>query len=189
MICKFIMAKGKIQRKIIAGGLTVCFTFCAQVIFSQTLQTITDKKDILIGEQIKLTIKAPTGSNSLTKWLAIPDSIPHFEIVETGKPDTTNFKDDSKAIEQTITFTSFDSGRWTFPALPVEFAGAGGNGTQIVSSDSFLVNVSYSQADSTNQLRDIKPIIKVSIFDFFWLYIAGGVLLLLLIVFLLYRYF
>ena len=183
------MAKGKIQRKIIASGLTVCFTFCMQFIFSQTLQTITDKKDILIGEQIKLTIKEPTGSNSLTKWLVIPDSIPHFEIVETGKPDTINFKDDSKAIEQTITFTSFDSGRWTFPALPVEFAGAAGQAPQIVNTDSFFVNVSYSPPDSTNQLRDIKPIIKVSVFDFFWLYIAGGVLLLLLIFFLLYRYF
>ena len=185
------MAKGKIQRKIIAGGLTVCFTFCAQVIFSQTLQTITNKKDILIGEQIKLTIKTPLPLNggSLTKWLTVPDSIPHFEIIETGKPDTINFKDDSKAIEQTITFTSFDSGKWVFPALPVEFTGAAGQAPQIVNTDSFFVNVSYAPADSTNQLRDIKPIIKVSVFDFFWLYIAGGVFVLLLIGFLAYRYF
>ncbi len=185
------MTKGKIQRKIIAGGLTVCFTFCVQFIFCQSLQTITDKKDILIGEQIKLTIKTPLplNANSLTKWLVIPDSIPHFEIVETGKLDTTDFKDNSKAVEQTIIFTSFDSGSWVFPALPVEFAGAAGQATQIINTDSFLVNVSYAPADSTNQLRDIKPIIKVSVFDFFWLYIAGGVLLLLLISFLLYLYF
>jgi hypothetical protein len=185
------MAKGKINRIWIAGGLTVCFTFCAQFIFCQTLQTITDKKDILIGEQIKLTIKTPLplNSNALTKWLVLPDSIPHFEIVETGKPDTTNFKDDSKAIEQTITFTSFDSGKWVFPSLPVEFAGAGGQAAQIVNSDSFYVNVGYAPADSTNQLRDIKPIISVSVFDYFWIYVAGGVLLLLLIAFLLYRYF
>lgn len=176
---------------VLPAGLTVCFTFCVQFIFCQSLQTITDKKDILIGEQIKLTIKTPLplNANSLTKWLVIPDSIPHFEIVETGKLDTTDFKDNSKAVEQTIIFTSFDSGSWVFPALPVEFAGAVGQVPQIVNTDSFLVNVSYSPADSTNQLRDIKPIIKVSVFDFFWLYIAGGILLLLLIVFLLYLYF
>lgn len=180
----------KSYRNFKRAGLTVCFSFCVQFIFCQTLQTITDKKDILIGEQIKLTIKTPLplNSNSLTKWLIIPDSIPHFEIVEMGKPDTTNFKDDSKAIEQTIIFTSFDSGRWAFPSLPVEFAGAGGQPPQIVNSDSFFINVSYSPADSTNQLRDIKPIIKVSVFDFFWIYVAGGVLLLLLFIFLLYRY-
>jgi hypothetical protein len=185
------MVKRKISRKLFAGGLTVCFSFCVQIGFSQALQTITDKKDILIGEQIKLTIKLPLPLNSvgLNKWLVIPDSIPHFDIVETGKPDTTNFKDDSRAIEQTITITSFDSGRWVFPALPVEFLGAAGQSPQILRTDSFFVNVSYSPADSTNQLRDIKPIIKVSVTDLFWYYIIGGVVLLLLIIYLVYRYF
>jgi len=177
----------KNYRNVMHAGLTVCFTFCVQFIFCQTLQTITDKKDILIGEQIKLTLKSPM--DGLIKWIVLPDSIPHFEIVEAAKPDTINFKDDSKTIEQTITITSFDSGRWIFPSLPVEFSGAAGQGAKIVNSDSFFVNVSYAPADSTNQLRDIKPIIKVSVFDFFWLYIAGGVLVLLLVIFLLYRYF
>ncbi|MFM6925291.1 MAG: hypothetical protein ACKOU7_07285, partial [Ferruginibacter sp.] len=179
------------QRSVRYAGLTACLTLCVQFIFCQTLQTITDKKDILIGEQIKITIKTPLplNSNALTKWLVLPDSIPHFEIVETGKPDTTHFKDDSKAIEQTIIVTSFDSGRWVFPALPVEFAGAAGQAPQTVKSDSFYVNVGYTPADSTNELRDIKPIIKVSVIDYFWFYIVAGVLLLLLIAFLLYRYF
>ncbi|MFZ1452400.1 MAG: hypothetical protein WAT20_06830 [Ferruginibacter sp.] len=181
------MVKEKINRIWIAGGLTACFSFIMQFSFCQKLQTITDKKDILIGEQIKLTLKAPM--DGLTKWIVLPDSIPHFEIVEATKPDTVTFKDDSKAIEQTITVTSFDSGSWTFPALPVEFAGLAGNAPRIVNTDPFNVHVLYAPADSTNQLRDIKPIIKVSVFDFFWLYIAAGVLLLLLIIFLLYRYF
>jgi hypothetical protein len=185
------MTKGKISRKIVIGGLVIWFSFCVQFCFCQTVQTITDKKDILIGEQIKLTIKAPLPLNGavLNKWFTIPDSIPHFDIVESGKTDTTNFKDDSKSIEQTITITSFDSGRWVFPALPVEFSGAAGQTSQIIQTDSFFVNVSYSPPDSTNQLRDIKPIIAVSVIDYFWYYIIGGSLLLLAIIYLLYRYF
>jgi hypothetical protein len=179
-----IMVKEKINRILIAGVLTACFSFFIQFVFCQKLQTITDKKDILIGEQIKLTIKAPL--NGLNKWIVLPDSIPHFDIVEAANPDTVNFKDDSKAIEQTITLTSFDSGRWVFPALPVEFAGAA---PQLINTDSFYVNVSYAPADSTNQLRDIKPIMKVSVLDLFWYYIIGGAVLLLLIIYLLYRYF
>jgi hypothetical protein len=161
-----------------------------QFAFCQTLQTITDTKDILIGGQFKLTVKAPLPLNSgnLTQWLAFPDSIPHFEIVESGKIDTVHFKDDSKAIEQTFTITSFDSGTWVFPAMPVEFAGAATQAPKVVKTDSFLVRVSYL-ADSTSQLRDIKPIIQVSVVNYLWLYIAGGVLLFLLIAFLLYRYF
>ena len=172
--------------------LTVCFSFCMQLGFGQSVQTITDKKDILIGEQIKLTIKTSLPFNNSAgsnKGLIIPESIPHFDIVETGKPDTTNFKDDSKTVEQIITITSFDSGRWVFPALPLAFAGAAGQSPQIIQTDSFFVNVSYSPADTTNQLRDIKPIIKVTITDYFWYYIIGGSVLLLLIIYLLYRYF
>ncbi len=181
------MTSKKNHWNVIRAGLTVCFSFCMQLVICQTLQTITDKKDILIGEQIKLTIKSPM--DGLTKWVVLPDSIPHFDIVESTKPDTVNFKDDSKAIEQTIIITSFDSGRWVFPALPVQFAGTAGQAPQIVKTDSFYVNVSYAPADSTNQLRDIKPIIKVTVFDFFWLYISGGVLLLLLLIILLYWFF
>jgi hypothetical protein len=177
----------KKHRNLMHLGLTICFSFFLQLAFCQKLQTITDKKDILIGEQIKLTLKAPL--NGLNKWIVLPDSIPHFEIVEAAKPDTINFKDDSKAIEQTITITSFDSGSWVFPPLPVEFDGVGGQPSQTVNTDSFLVNVAYAPADSTNQLRDIKPIMKVSLLDLFWVYMAGGILVLLIIIYLLYRYF
>lgn len=185
------MTKGTISRKIRTGGLTACLYFYVQSGFCQTVQTFTDKKDILIGAQIKLTIKTalPVNTPGLTKWLVIPDSIPHFEVVERVKADTTHFKDSSKAIEQTIIITSFDSGRWVFPALPVEFAGAAGEPAQILQTDSFYVNVSYSPPDSTDQLRDIKPIIPVTLTPYLRYYIIGGSLLLLLVIYLLYRYF
>lgn len=170
--------------------LTACFSFCMQFGFSQVVQTITDRKDILIGEQIKLSIKATVpASATLNNWARFPDSIPHFDIVEAAKPDTSDFKDDSKVIEQTIIITSFDSGRWLFPALPVQFAGAAGQPPRILLTDSFYVNVGYSPADSSNELRDIKPIINVSIIDYKLYFIIGGIVLLLLIIYLLYRYF
>lgn len=175
---------------LIRAGLTACFSFCMQFGFSQVVQTITDRKDILIGEQIKLTIKATIPlSATLNNWAKFPDSIAHFEIVEAAKPDTSSFKDDSKVIEQTIIITSFDSGRWLFPAMPVQFAGAAGQPPRILQTDSFYVNVAYSPVDSTNELRDIKPIINVSVFDYKLYFIIGGVILLLLIILLLYRYF
>jgi hypothetical protein len=155
------------------------------------VQTITDRKDILIGEQIELKIKTkiPLASAGKMSGLSIPDSIPHFEIIETSKIDTIEFEDNSKSIEQTIIFTSFDSGKWIFPALPINFAVVAGQPLQKFQTDSFFVNVSYSPPDSTNQLRDIKPIIKVSLSDYTWYYIIGGSILLLIIVILLYRYF
>ena len=184
------MLKRKSLERVLCIGLTACFSFCMHFGFSQTVQTITDTKNILIGEQIKLKIKAtlPFNTAALNKWLIIPEAIPHFDIVDAGKADTVNFKDDSKTIEQTITITSFDSGRWVFPALPLEFSATAGQSAKTISSDSFYVNVSYSAADSTGELRDIKPIMKVSVTDYFWYYIIGGAVLLLLLIYLLYRY-
>lgn len=184
------MTSKKNSWNLICAGLTACFSFCMQFGFSQVVQTITDRKDILIGEQIKLTIKAtvPT-SATLNNWAKFPDSIPHFDIVEAARPDTSDFKDNSKVIEQTIMITSFDSGRWLFPAMPVQFAGAAGQPPRILQTDSFYVNVGYSPADSTNELRDIKPIINVSVIDYRIYFIIGGIVLALLIIYLLYRYF
>lgn len=178
------MLKGKIRTQILSVGITASFSFLATPCFSQSVQTITDRKDILIGEQIKLKIKAilPHGFNKPVKWISIPDSITHFEIVDAGKTDTVSYKDDTKAIEQTLVFTSFDSGRWVFPSLPFSLAQAQ------FQTDSFAVNVSYAPPDSTNQLRDIKPIINVTVTDYTWYYIIGGAILLLLVIYLLYRY-
>ena len=179
----------KNYRNVLRVGLAVWFSFCVQCCFSQTVQTITDKKDILIGEQIKLTLTAPLPLNAgKIKSLTITDSIAHFEIVEAGKLDTIDLGGNIPAIEQSFIITSFDSGRWMFPSLPVEFDVAG-QSPETLLTDSFFVNVSYSPPDSTNQLRDIKPIITVSVIDYFWYYIIGGSLLLLVIIYLLYRYF
>lgn len=171
-------------------GLTVCFSFFIQFVFCQQVRTSTDRKDILIGEQIKLTLTTPLPLNAgpITKNLTVADSIPHFEIVEAGKVDTIDLGGNTPAIQQSFMITSFDSGRWLFPSVPVEFDMTGYS-PETLMTDSFYVNVSYAPADTTNQLRDIKPIIKVTVLDLFWVYIAGGGVLLLLIIYLLYRYF
>lgn len=169
----------------------ICFSFGMQFVFCQALQTITGKKDILIGEQIDLKIKAslPIDHAGINKWLVIPQSLPHFDIVSISKVDSFYFKDDSKVVEQTITFTSFDSGRWIFPSFAIEFRGNAGKSARVIQTDSFYVNVSYSPPDSTNQLRDIKPIIRVSVTGYFWYYIIGAAVFLLVVIWLLYRYF
>lgn len=185
------MLKRKTRWKIWYIGLTVSFSFPGLTCLSQQVQTFTDKHDILIGEQVKLKVKTtlPPGFNRQFSWFSVPDSIPHFEIVETGKADTVSYKDDSKAIEQTIIFTSFDSGRWAFPQLMLNFKPAKGDTTFTLFTDSVIVNVSYAPPDSTNRLRDIKPIIKVSVTSYLWYYIGGGMLLLLVAAFFLWRYF
>ena len=170
--------------------IACCLVPIASFSQSPSVQTTTDKNSILIGEQIKVTIKANFRPGLFNiHWLTLPDSIPHFEVVDLTKADTINYKDNSKAIEQTITFTSFDSGKWTIPAFPISFDPLVTDSTLHLVTDPIPVVVMYSPPDSTNQLRDIKPIMDVNISDYTWYYVAGGILLLCVIGYFVWRYF
>lgn len=154
---------------------------------AQALKTYIDKNNILIGEHIHVEIKLSLASSSYRVDFGIPDSIPHFDIIEQNKYDTLD-ENGVYSLRQTITFTSFDSGIWKFPAFPITISSPN-KAVQKSFSDSVLIQVGYSPADSTGELRDIKPVMEVFVVDRSWIYIAAGILLLLLLAFVLYRYF
>jgi len=172
--------------QITLGLILFSFVTVAQ---SPSVKTFVDKSDILIGEQIKYKVSAsfPDGVFKV-HWFTMPDSVTHFEVVERSKIDTTA-ENNTTLLEQTITLTSFDSGRWNIPAFIINFDPIKDDTTLNIFTDSIPVNVGYAAADSSNQLRDIKPIMEVSIKNYLWYYIAGGVLLTLIIAMLLWRYF
>jgi hypothetical protein len=108
----------------------------------------------------------------------MPENVPHFDIVDPGKFDTTG-DNGSYSLHREIVFTSFDSGAWHIPSFPVTLVK--NNSYKKFLTDSVLVNVGYSPADSTNQLRDIKPVMEVAEPDYFWYYVAAALLALLII--------
>jgi hypothetical protein len=112
-----------------------------------------DRDQILIGEPIKLTfeVRIPMGQ-SLT-WFKL-DSIPHFEIIEKGKADTTD-NIDGKQYHQELIITSFDSGMVAIPPMIINV------GNKSYATDSIPVEVSYAQLDISKDYRDIKEIEEV----------------------------
>ncbi len=184
------MPKGNIKRRcLLLAGLMICFSFLVHPGYGQQVQTITDKKDILIGEQFRIKFRADFATGScMATWPALPDSIPHFDIIDKGKLDSVQ-ESGNTVLEQTIILTSFDSGRWTFPSFPVNLNPVRDDTTFHLLTDSLAINVSYSPADTSSQLRDIKPLMQVSVTNYTWYYVIGGALLLLLVLFLVYRYF
>lgn len=171
--------------------VTVIFIFFSFIVTAQSpsVKTVVDKNDILIGEQIKYKVTAtfPDGVFKV-RWFNIPDSVAHFEVVERSKIDTSS-ENNTILLEQTFTITSFDSGTWNTPAFRINFDPIKDDTSINIFTDSIAINVGYAVADSTNQLRDIKPIMDVTINSYLWYYIAGGILLLLIIGFFLFRYF
>ena len=153
----------------------------------QALKTYIDKNRILIGEHIRYEVKLNLASSSYKVDFGIPDSIPHFDIIEQNKYDTVD-EHGVYTLRQTILFTSFDSGIWKLPAFPVTISYPNKSPVKAL-TDSVLIQVGYSPADSTNELRDIKPVMDVFVVDRTWIYVAVGILLLIILAIVLYRYF
>jgi hypothetical protein len=121
----------------------------AQVLARATL----DRDSILIGEPLKLSLdlRAPLGQP--IDWFAL-DTIPHFEFIEKGKVDTSD-DIDGKAVQQVITLTSFDSGNWVIPPLPVTIAG------RTYFTDSIPIKVAWAPFNPEEEYHDIKSITEV----------------------------
>lgn len=132
------------------------FLFFFSFSYSQTVsvKATINRDKIMIGEPIELKLEAnvPTGMDA--KWFPL-DTIAHFEFVDKGKIDTT-ITPDFKGYTQTLTITSFDSGRWSISSFPLAI------GNKEYLTDSLAVSVAYSNFDPNQDYHDIKDIMEVS---------------------------
>ena len=181
------MINRKIQRLVIVW-MAVLSGFSINLAYSQSIKTSIDRQDILIGEPInyKLLFTFPTSDYQIE--FNVPDSIEHFEILDKIKSDSTD-KKGNYLVFQNIRFTSWDSGRWAIPSFAVKIRNAATNSRYTLNTDQLLINVGYAPADSTGELRDIKPVMDVFYIDNSWIYIAAAVLTAIILLVILYRYF
>lgn len=133
------------------------FLFSAIISYSQdkiTIKSTIDKNNIVIGEQIHLNFEADFPLREPMRFFTI-DSIPHFEILERKKIDTIDNNEGIK-LSQSLTLTSFDSGRWVIPSLELP-------GDKPLFTDTIPVNVGFSPFDPGQDYHDIKDIINVQV--------------------------
>jgi len=84
-----------------------------------SLRAIVDRNRILLGEQLQLTINLEySKAKNQVKWMIVPDSLNHLEVLERGSVDSTQ-RDGKTRISQTLVLTGFDSGHWVIPSFAV----------------------------------------------------------------------
>lgn len=152
--------------------LLACKTGLAQSV--QAGATV-DRKSILIGEPIRLTLTADIPETEQIRFFTI-DTLPHFEILDRPKIDTSNTSGGT-ILKQVLVITSFDSGHWVIPALSL--------GPRLL-TDSIPVDVAFTDFDTTRPYHDIAEILDVDLKDedpywWMWYAIGGAVLLLVLL--------
>ncbi len=112
-----------------------------------------DRNKILIGEPIQLRLDVEIPQNTAMGWFHL-DTLPHFQFITRNAIDTQN---NARTIlfKQFVTITSFDSGSWVIPQLPLTV----GNNRYL--TDSIPVTVDYSPMDPNQPYHDIKDILEV----------------------------
>ena len=142
-----------------------------------------DAKQIMVGDQVRLFIEVQNNpSESRLQWAVIPDSFNNLEVVEKGKIDTLK-SGDRVTYKQRLLITGFDSGVFKIPAFV--FPVIPNNGTPYtVQTDSFDLLVQTVAVDTTKAFKGIKGIIQVksSWLDYL-LYIIGGIVFLVLVIY------
>ncbi len=145
-------------------------------LFSQrsSVSATVSKEKILIGEQVQLYLKAVVSKPGPFTWFVI-DTFPHFEILQQSKIDS-QLTSEGLFLQQTITLTSWDSGRWFIPAFP--FANT--------KTKPVMVTVGYTQMAPDQPYNDIKDIIEVEkpfASNWYWYLVGIAVLVALFLLF------
>ncbi|MGZ8551110.1 MAG: hypothetical protein ACXWV2_10630 [Chitinophagaceae bacterium] len=145
-----------------------------------TVKATIDRSQILIGEPIRLVLEADIPENEVIRFFQ-PDSIPHFELLNIQKIDTSN-TGNGTVLSQAFQITSFDSGHWVIPSFIL--------GDRIV-TDTIPVDVGFAPFNPEQPYHDTKDIIEVNPTEekqkIKWWYIVAGAALVMLLLILLFR--
>lgn len=148
-----------------------------------TAEGMVDQRDILIGDQFRytLTVGLPTGT--ILKgidWQPM-EQTEGLEIIRFGRLDTVS-QSSGNVFTQVLTMTSFDSGAYYIPAIPVEVTE--GNQLYTITTNPIPLRVrTLPVATDSLALQPIKPIIEEPLtIEDVWPYLAVGLGLVFLLV-------
>ena len=147
---------------------TFYFILATLLLSAQEVKFSFDKQKILLGEQLKVKIESVVANGQSSDLFSI-DTLPHFEVLEQSKIDTSMIGGRLQ-LSRTLTITSWDSGRWEFPTSIV-------NGKAL---KPFFIHVGYTSPwDPKQPYHDIKGIVPVKNTgtSTWWWYVIGAALL------------
>ena len=165
-----------------------CFILISRLLTAQVVVSATlDSTEILIGDQVNLNILVNHDPNLRIKPIDYRklDELKEVEVVEVQDWDTLSNTGEI-IIEQKVVLTSFDSGAYWLPALPVQYMENGRLQT-IQTEELPLTVTTIPVASDSIELEDIKPILREPMkLEDYLPYLGGAAALLLLAALLFY---
>lgn len=124
------------------------------------LSVQTDKQSVSIGDWITLHLEVSGPKDLAVTWPSFHEALKDFEIVKQGEPKTvTNDQNTTSAVD--VVVTKFDEGKYTIPALTIQYSTSKTRGT--VQSNSISIAITGIKVDTSKDIKDIKPPLSLGI--------------------------
>ncbi len=160
--------------------LLVVYSGKTQTSNSLSVEATVDTQQALIGDWIVLTVVAQHPSSLHVQWPLVGDSIGPFEVLKRTPYDTIMQKG-KRSIKRQYTLIIFDSGKYHIPALPF-LTSPSQTPLDTTYTSPIPIRVHSMRVDTAQQIKSIKPPLSVPLtFAEIWPYIAGGIVIILLI--------
>lgn len=161
--------------------LILMFALVSTGVSAQTINA--DSTKFAIGSKVNLTVQVPFNAGDKIIWPALRDTITKsIEVLSKSKVDTITLNGgNSKALQQVISITSFDTGYIVVPPLQFTITK---NGAQPIGSSTkpLMLQVYKVKVDPAADIKEIKPILDAPLtFRELIPWILGAIVLALLI--------
>jgi len=145
---------------LIKGAYLAVFCLLAQAGLAQSVSATLNPNEILIGDQVRMELdfSFPTGITMEVADLSVIEKTEGIELLKVYPIDTIP-AESGTLLHQTLLITSFDSGQYMIPQIPVRFLR--GEQPQTATTNSLLLIVNpYPISQDTVQLQPIKGIVS-----------------------------
>lgn len=142
--------------------VSLLFLFLAFSLQAQDvrLSVKTDKQNVSIGDWITLHLEVSGPKDTTVTWPSFHEALKDFEFVKQGEPKTVT-SDQNTTSNVDVVITKFDEGKYTIPALAIQYKTSKNSGT--LQSNPIPIAVAGVKVDTSKDIKDIKPPLSLGI--------------------------
>jgi len=124
------------------------------------LSVTADKQNVSIGDWITLHLQVTGPKDLVVTWPSFHEALKDFEFIKQGEPKTlTNDQNTTSNVD--VVVTKFDEGKYTIPALTIQYKTSKNSGT--LQSNPISIGVTGVKVDTSKDIKDIKPPLSLGI--------------------------
>lgn len=119
-----------------------------------------DKQNVSIGDWITLHLEVSGPKDTTVTWPSFHEALKDFEFVKQGEPKTVS-NDQNTTSNVDVVITKFDEGKYSIPALTIQYKTSKTSGT--LQSNPISITVIGVKVDTSKDIKDIKPPLSLGI--------------------------